>query len=65
MGRITDLRQKAGLTQTELGNKIGVNQATVSMWETGASKPRADTLIKLSELFGCTIDELLENEPRI
>lgn len=52
-------REKAGLTQREVAEKIGVDQSAVSFWETGKTAPRAALLKKLSELYGCTVDELL------
>ena len=52
-------RKKNKLTQRELADKLFVNQNTVSQWETGRSEPPIDILIKLSDLFGCTIDELV------
>ena len=57
---IKNIRKQKGVTQTELSLKLGVDQTTVSQWETGKIKPRVDTLIKLAEFFGCTVDELLK-----
>ena len=57
-------RKKNKLTQRELADKLFVNQNTVSQWETGRSEPSIDILIKLSDLFGCTIDELVKGEKK-
>jgi transcriptional regulator with XRE-family HTH domain len=54
------LREKAGLTQEQLGQKLGVGQSTVGMWETGERLPRADKLPELAKILGCTIDDLLK-----
>ena len=56
---ISELRKSKNLTQEELGAVMGVTRTTVSMWETGASFPRAGLLPKLAEVLGCTVDELL------
>ena len=53
-------RQKNGIKQAELAEKLGVANSTVSMWETGDRKPDIIVLKKLAEIFGCTTDELLE-----
>ena len=56
---LAKLREAKGLTQTEVGEALGVGQTAVSMWETGTNNPRSIHLIKLSKLFDCTIEELL------
>ena len=53
-------RKKAGYTQEQVANLLGVDRSTVAKWETGIALPRADTLIKLATLFDCTVDELLK-----
>lgn len=59
MIKIKEFRKKSGLSQVQVAEKLFVNQNTVSQWETGRSSPPIDVLIKLSDLFGCTIDELV------
>lgn len=54
------LRQEKGLTQGNIAEAFGIRTSTVSMWETGDSLPRADKLYRLAEIFGCTVDDLLE-----
>ena len=56
---IAERRKSRNLTQQELGTVMGVTRTTVSMWESGASLPRANLLPKLAEVLGCTVDELL------
>ena len=48
------------IKQSELAEQLGVSKATISMWETDKRSPTIDTLKKLSKIFGCTTDELLE-----
>lgn len=57
-------RKKAGLTQKELAEKLGVDQSAVSFWETGRSAPRGAKLFRLADILNCTIDELFGREPR-
>ena len=52
-------RINAGLTQTEAARRLGVDQSTVSFWESGKKLPRASMLVKLADLYCCSIDELM------
>jgi len=56
-------RERAGLNQREAARRLGVNQSTVCFWETGRNFPRASMLVKLAELYCCTVDDLLERGP--
>ena len=56
-------RMSAGLSQVEVAKRIGVSDAAVSMWETGKTIPRASLLLKLANLYHCTVDELLSDLP--
>ncbi len=56
---IAELRKEQGLTQEQLGEKIGVTNKTISRWETGTYLPPADALIIMSELFSLSINEIL------
>lgn len=56
------LRKKNGLSQEELGYKIGVSRQTVSKWELGQTTPEMDKLIELSALFEVSIDYLVGKE---
>lgn len=57
---IAALRKKAGMTQKELGAKLFVSLQAVSRWEQGGS-PDLSVLPKLADLFGVSIDELLDH----
>ena len=59
---IKEAREKAGFTQQDLADELGVSQSTVAMWETQKSLPRTDKLPALAKILGCTIDELLKKE---
>ena len=57
--KIVSLRKEKNLTQTELADMMGVSFQAVSNWERGNSMPDISKLPQLAELFGCSVDELL------
>ena len=59
MNRIRELRQKKELSQEELARLLGVDRSSVAKWETGNNLPRAEKLMMLATIFGCSLDELL------
>lgn len=61
---IKEKRQEKGLSQVQLALSLNVKQSTVAMWESGKSLPRIELLIKLADIFGCTIDELVRGDER-
>lgn len=52
-------REKAGLTQLELANVVGVQTQTVWRWEHGEREPSINVIKKLCEVLSCTESELL------
>ena len=60
--RFTRLRKQRGLTQEELGEKIGISGQAVSKWENDASMPDVGILVQLSDLLCVSLDELLGRE---
>lgn len=58
MNSIKELRTKLNMTQIEMAECLGVRQSTVAMWESGKNMPRADMLLKIARLLGCSIDDL-------
>ena len=57
------LRQKCGLTQEQLGEKIGVSAQSISKWEQSLTSPDISLLPLLAECFGVTIDSLFLGVP--
>ena len=51
MNRISELRKKLGLTQTRLGEEIGVSQQTISKYENVDENISGDMLLALSKFF--------------
>lgn len=59
MNNIKQLRKKHGMKQIELCRLLNIAQGTLSGWETGKFEPDVSSLIKMSEIFGETIDYIL------
>ena len=57
--RLYRLRKKAGLSQSQLGEKVGLSNKAVSKWENGLAKPGVDVIHKLADILGVTVDDLL------
>ena len=51
--------KEKGLTQQQLADMLGVKQSTVSNWCTGYNLPCANKLIKLANILGCSIGDIL------
>lgn len=56
------LRNENGMTQEQLGEKIGVSNKTISRWETGNHMPPVDCLKMLSDIYHISINEILAGE---
>ena len=56
------LRKKKGLSQEQLANELDISRQAISRWELGSTLPDAPNLLKLSSLFGVSIDYLLHDE---
>lgn len=54
------LRKSYHFTQDELAEKLDISRQAVSKWESGATVPDLEVLLKLSKLYGITINEILE-----
>ena len=59
-GRIKELRERHGLTQKELAEKLGVSAQAVSKWENNVNQPDVSTIRKLCAIFGISVDEFLQ-----
>lgn len=60
--KLQSLRKKAGISQEELANQLGVSRQAVSKWESGTSYPEMDKLILMTRLFKCSLDDLVNDE---
>ena len=59
---LKQLRNEMGMTQEQLGEKLGVSNKTISRWETGNYMPPVDCLNMLSDIYHISINEILGGE---
>lgn len=64
MSRIAELRKRQKLNQKQLGSIIGVAQNTISNWETGKREPDHESLKKMADFFGVSVDCLLGRDEK-
>jgi transcriptional regulator with XRE-family HTH domain len=63
MRRMAQIRAMKGLTQEALAALVpGLTQETVSRYENDRQKPFGESLVKIADALGCTIDELLRED---
>lgn len=62
--RIKDLREDRDLRQIDLSTATGIDQRTISNYETGKTSPDAYALIRLADFFGVSIDYLIGRTER-
>ena len=60
--QIRERRQRLGLSQEELAQRLYVTRVTVSHWETGKTLPDVQSMLLLANLFGTTIDEMVRGD---
>lgn len=60
--KIAALRAERKLSQGDLAEKLDVSRQSVSKWETGQAVPELDKIIKLADLFGVSVDELVREQ---
>lgn len=59
MNRIKKLREELGYTQQDLANKLNGSKSVIGLYENEMRKPSLEILVKLSEIFDCSIDYIL------
>lgn len=60
--RLQELRKMNGYSQEVLAEKLGVSRQAVSKWERAESSPEIDNLMALANIYGMTVDELLNTD---
>lgn len=61
--KLQKLRQQQGLSQDALAERLGVSRQAVSKWERDEALPELDKIVRLSEIFGVSLDALLKDRP--
>jgi transcriptional regulator with XRE-family HTH domain len=56
---LAELRRRAGLTQMELADALGVPQSNIAFWESGTKPPRSEVLEPMAKAFGVSVESLL------
>ena len=62
--RLREIRKLSGLTMKELGIRIGVSESAISQYETGKRQPDYETLLKIADYFGVSVDYLLGKDEK-
>ena len=62
--KLKELRNRAGMSQEKLAERVGVSRQAITKWETDKGAPEMENLLALSDLFGVSVDELLGREAR-
>lgn len=61
--KISEERKWAGMTQKELGEKTGIDGATIGKYERGVLNPKIETLRKIADALSCSVTDLDESIP--
>ncbi|MCI5995887.1 MAG: helix-turn-helix domain-containing protein [Blautia sp.] len=59
--KLSKLRKENNYTQEQLTDVLGVSRQAVSKWESNITYPETNKLIRMSELFNCSLDYLLKD----
>lgn len=63
--RLKELRERNNLKQKDIAKMLGVDRTTYAKYESGASEPKKDVFITLSNIYGVSVDYLLgHSEPK-
>lgn len=65
MDRLKIFRKERGLTQTQVADAVGLGRQAYAYYEKGEREPSTETLCKLADFFGVTVDELLGRTPQL
>lgn len=57
--RLQELRKKAGYSQEQVAEMLGLSRQAISKWESGQGKPEIDNVIKMTEIYNVSSDYIL------
>ena len=63
--RIRYLREKKGMTQTDLAKRLGISRSAVNSWEMSLSAPSIANIVEMTQIFHVTADYLLSTSDRV
>ena len=56
------LRKRNDITQEQLAEKLNISRQSVSKWESDTAFPEMDKLMQLSEMFNCSLDDIIKKD---
>ena len=59
--RIKEYRKMKGLSQSQLATSLNISRQAVNLWERNKAMPRISKLLRMKDIFGCNINDLLVN----
>lgn len=62
--RFKEAREAAGLTVLQAARKLELSTVAVYKWEDGRSVPEGRRMPEIAKLYGCTVDDLLQDESK-
>lgn len=57
--RLKKYRLSAHLSQEDVAKRVGCKQSAVAQYESGKRTPNVQTLVKLAEIYGCTVNDFI------
>ena len=60
--KIRQCREENELSQDNIAERLHVSRQAVSKWERGINQPDIETIVRLSDIFGVTVDQLLRSD---
>ena len=63
--KLRKLRNFRKLSQVELAEALQISQTAYNKWESGATKPSLDNILKLSQFYNIYIEELIDESPSV
>ncbi len=61
--RLVKYRKQSGLSQETLADKLGISRQAVSKWERAEAAPDIETMLKLSQIYGVSLDDMMKKDP--
>ncbi len=61
--QLKKIRQGKNISQEDLAEQLFISRQAISKWENGDTTPDLDNLVKLSEILGVSLDEMILNKP--
>jgi len=60
--KLKECREESGLSQNDIAERLSISRQAVSKWERGVNEPDIETIVRLSDIYNVTIDQLLRTD---